>query len=226
MNYQELSRNLQAFMENTFPDTGTWDGGTVTSKEQIDMLIQQAEQRIFNLVRFPALRKNVLGTIAAGAQYLPLPGDFLAVHSLAVIRASGAYEFLLNKDVSYLRAVYPNPTMQGEPRFYAVFGPTTTVANPPALTDELSVLLAPTPDRLYDVELHYFFYPPTIASTGTSWLGDNMGVLLLAGAVLEAATFMKVDEKQFALYNTRFADALSFAQQFSRNAERADGFRT
>lgn len=226
MNYQQLSSALQAVVENTFPSTETWDGGEYTPKEQIDMLIMQAEQRIFNLVRFPALRKNVTGVLEIGRPYLALPGDFLAVHSLALVRPSGAYEFLLNKDVSFLRSVYPNPATQAEPRFYAVFGPTTTSSAPIGLTDELSAFLAPTPDQTYPVELHYFFYPPTITTANTSWLGDNMDSLLLSAAVLEAAIFMKVDEKQFAVYNSRYAEALASAQQYSRSSERSDGFRT
>lgn len=226
MNYTELSRALQATIENTFPATATWEGGEYTPAEQIALLVRRAEQRILLQSRFAALRKNVRGQLVANTPYLDLPGDYLAMHSVAIIKANGDYEFLLNKDVSYLRAVYPNPNATGEPRFYAIFGPTTADAAPPALTDELSAILAPTPAQVYDVELHYFFYPPSIVSAGTSWLGDNLDSLLLAGAVLEAAIFMKVDEKQLAAYTTSFTDALVAAQTLAKSAERADGFRT
>lgn len=226
MNYTQLSHALQATVENTFPATATWDLVEYTPAEQIALMFQRAEQRIFMQSRFAALRKNVRGQLVANTPYMDLPGDYLAMHSLAVVRASGDHEFLLNKDVSYLRAVYPNPNATGEPRFYAIFGPTTTNDSPPALTDELSVILAPTPGQVYDVELHYFFYPPSITSAGTSWLGDNLDSLLLAGAVLEAALFMKVDEKQLAAYTASFTDALVAAQSLAKSAERADGFRT
>lgn len=226
MNYTELSRALQATVENTFPATASWDSVDYTPAEQIALMFRRAEQRIFMQSRFAALRKNVSGQLVAGTPYMDLPGDYLAMHSMAIIKDNGDYEFLLNKDVSYLRAVYPNPNATGEPRFYAIFGPTTTDAAPPALTDELSAILAPTPAQVYDVELHYFFYPPSITSAGTSWLGDNLDSLLLAGAVLEAALFMKVDEKQLAAYTASFTDALVSAQSMAKSAERADGFRT
>lgn len=226
MNYVECSRALQAIVENTFPATATWDNVDYTPAEQIALMFTQAERRIYQQLRVSALRKNVTGPLPQGAVYLDLPGDFLAPHSIAIIRTNGDYEFLLNKDVSYLRAAYPNPNAQGEPRFYAMYGPTTTTDNPPLLTDELSIMVAPTPAQLYSVELHYFFYPPSITTAGTSWLGDNLSNLLLAGAVLEAAIFMKVDEKMLAMYTASFTDALGAAQSFVKSSERADGFRT
>lgn len=226
MNYTELSAALQAVVENTFPATVTWESVEYTPAEQIALMFTRAEQRIFQQLRVAALRKNVTGPLAAGSRYLDLPGDFLAPHSIAIIRSNGDYEFLLNKDVSYLRAVYPNPNTQAEPRFYAVFGPTTTTDNPPVLTNELSIMVAPTPAQLYEVELHYFFYPPTITTAQTSWLGDNMSSLLLAGATLEAAIFMKVDEKMLAMYTAHFTDAFVAAQTLAKSSERADGFRT
>jgi hypothetical protein len=226
MNYTQLSSALQATVENTFPPTATWDDVEYTPAEQIALMFDRAEERIYAQSRFAALRKNVSGALTADRPYLEMPGDYLAVHSLATIDATGRYTFLLNKDVSYLREVYPNPATTGAPRFYAVFGPTTTDTAPPSLTNELSLLVAPTPATALAVELHYFFYPPKISSAGTSWLGDNLGSLLLAGAVLEAALFMKVDEKQLAMYTASFTDALTTAQTMAKSAERADGFRT
>lgn len=226
MTYDELSAAISATVENTFPATGTAAGGSFTSKNQIDLFIKQAEQRIFNSVQFPALRKNVSGNTVSGMQYLELPGDFLSVYSAAVIDADGAYSFLLNKDVSFIREAYPSPAVQGVPRFYALFGPATTGTTPPALTNELSILLGPTPDQSYVLELHYFFYPPSIVDAGTSWLGDNLDSVLLAASVLEAALFMKVEQDLAQAYTARYQEALAIAKRLGDGMERQDAYRS
>lgn len=225
MTYDELVDALSATVENTFPATESARGGWVASKDQVDMLIRQAEQRIFNTVQFPSLRKNVIGNLVTGNQYLELPGDFLAAYSVAVIDAQGAYSYLLNKDVSFIREAYPSPAGTGVPRFYALFGPATTGA-PPALTNELSVLLGPTPDAAYALELHYFFYPPSIVDAGESWLGDNLDSVLLAAAVLEAALFMKVEEDMAKAYTARYQEALQIAKRLGDGLERQDAYRS
>jgi hypothetical protein len=178
MNYGQLFETIKGYVENDFPSTQFTDSaggtGTYTSKEQIDTFIQQAEQRIFNSVQFPSLRKNVTALTSAfpadpRAMYLNAPGDFLASYSIAVIDNSGNYEYLLNKDVNYLRAAYPNPSTTGIPKYYALFGPATTNTNPPVITNELTFFLAPTPDAAYTVEMHYFFYPESIVTASTTW---------------------------------------------------------
>lgn len=226
MTYDELSAAISATMENTFPATGTAAGGSFTSKNQIDLFIKQAEQRIFNAVQFPALRKNVSGNMVSGMQYLELPSDFLAVYSAAVIAGTGEYSFLLNKDVSFIREAYPSPAVQGVPRFYALFGPATTGTTPPALTNELSILLGPTPDQSYALELHYFFYPPSIVDVGTSWLGDNLDSVLLAASVLEAALFMKVEQDLAQACTARYQEALAIAKRLGDGMERQDAYRS
>jgi hypothetical protein len=226
MNYVELSAAISATMENTFPATDTAAGGVFTSKDQIDLFIRQAEQRICNTVQFPALRKNVTGVAPVGSPYLPLPGDFLAPYSMALVLPTGAYTYLLNKDVNFLREAYANPATLGVPRFYALFGPTTTLDDPPQLTEELSALLAPTPDRTYTVQLHYFFYPESIVTAGNSWLGDNVDAALLAAAVLEAAIFMKADKDQLETYAMRYQEALGMAKRLGDGMERQDSYRS
>jgi hypothetical protein len=226
MNYAQLSAQIQAYLENTFPDTLTWDGQTVTSKDQIDTFIKQAEQRIFNTVQFPSIRKNVTGALTANNKYLSSPGDFLSVYSLAVIDATGRYEFLLNKDVNFIRQAYPNPTSTGIPQYYALFGPTTTNNNPPVITNELSFMMGPTPDAAYSVELHYFFMPTSIVEAGTTWLGDNFDSVLLYGSLVEAAIFMKIDAQTEGLVlDTKYKEALALAKRLGDGLERSDSYR-
>ena len=141
MNYTELSDAIQAYTENT----------SSTFVAEIPVFITQAEQRIYNSVQFPSIRKNVTGNATSGNKYLSAPSDFLAVYSLAVIDSDGVYEYLLNKDVNFIRQAYPQPTDTGIPRYYALFGPTVNVST---VTDELSFILGPTPDAAYNVELH------------------------------------------------------------------------
>jgi hypothetical protein len=226
MNYAQLSANIQAYLENTFPDTGTWDGQTVTSKEQIDNFIQQAEQRIFNTVQFPSLRKNVTGLTTVSNKYLSAPSDFLSVYSMAAIDPTGRYEFLLNKDVNFIRQAYPNPNALGIPKYYALFGPTTTNTSPPLPTNELSFILGPTPDAVYNVELHYFYYPESIVTAGTTWLGDNIDAVLLYGALVEAAIFMKIDAKtEGIVLETKYKEAMAMAKRLGDGLERGDAYR-
>ena len=216
MNYTQLSAAIQDYAENPF------DAGLIAT------FVQQAEERIFNTVQFPSLRKNVTGQTTASNKYLASPGDFLSVYSMAVVDATGRYEYLLNKDVNFIRQAYPNPTSLGIPKYYALFGPTTTNSSPPVLTNELSFILGPTPDVAYNVELHYFFYPESISvsATGTSWLGDNFDPVLLYGSLVEAITYMKGEPDQIALYTTKYNEALAMAKRLGDGLERTDAYRT
>jgi len=226
MNYTQLSAQIQAYLENTFPDTLTWDNQTVSSKDQIDTFIKQAEQRIFNTVQFPSLRKNVTGLTTVSNKYLSSPSDFLSVFSMAVIDATGRYEFLLNKDVNFIRRAYPNPNALGIPQYYALFGPTTTNTTPPLPTNELSFILGPTPDAVYSVELHYFYYPESIVDAGTTWLGDNFDSVLLYGSLVEAAIFMKIDaQTEGIVLETKYKEALALAKRLGDGLERSDSYR-
>ena len=234
MNYSTLFETIKGYVENDFPSTQWTDSagtGTVTftQKEQIDTFIQQAEQRIYNIIQFPSLRKNVIGTTTNGNKYLSCPGDFLAVYSMAVIDpVTQEYLYLLNKDVNFIREAYPNPTATGKPYHYALFGPTTTNDNPPVITNELTFILGPTPDAVYSVELHYYYYPEsiTVAASGTTWLSDNFDSVLLYGALLEAYTFMKGEQDVIAQYQKRYDEALSLAKRLGDGMERQDAYRS
>lgn len=225
MTYNELVAAIQSYTENQFPDTYLADGSAVSSTTQINTFIQQAEQRIYNSVQFPSLRKNVTGNLTAGNMYLSSPDDFLSVYSLAVIDASGNYEYLLNKDVNFIRQAYPSPNDQAIPKYYALFGPTVNVT---AVTDELSFIVGPTPDASYSVELHYYYYPEsiTVASDGRTWLGDNFDSVLLYGTLVEAYTFMKGEQDMVQLYNAKYMEALALAKRLGDGLERSDAYRS
>jgi hypothetical protein len=220
MTYAELVAAIQNYTENPF------DYSSDTSI--IDTFIQQAEQRIYNTVQFPSLRKNVTGVTTANNKYLSAPGDFLAVYSLAVVDGDGAYEFLINKDVNFIRQAYPTPTSTGLPKYYALFGPTTTNDAPPVITDELSLIMGPTPDAAYSVELHYYYYPQSITETasGRTWLGDNLDSVLLYGSLVEAYTYMKGEADIMGLYNQKYQEALGLAKRLGDGLERSDAYRS
>jgi hypothetical protein len=218
MNYAQLFEAIKGYVENDFPDT-SWTAsvgpGTVTftSTEQINTFIVNAEERIFNAVQLLDLRKNVTGNCTAGNKYLSVPTDWLANFSLAVIDGDGNYEYLLNKDVSYIRQAFPNPNDEGLPSHYAYF-------------DENSYILGPTPDDDYEVELHYFYYPASITTANTSWLGDNFESVLLYGSLLEAYTFMKGEQDVIAGYQKRYDEALNLLKQLGEGKNRQDMYRT
>jgi hypothetical protein len=230
--YSELFETIKGYVENDFPSTVFTDTAgtgqvTFTSTEQVNTFIKQAEQRIYNSVQFPSIRKNVTGATTVNNKYLSSPGDFLAVYSMAVIDpVTGEYEYLLNKDVNFIRQAYPSPTATGKPYYYALFGPTTTNNTPPVITNELSFILGPTPDAAYSIELHYYYYPESIVTANTSWLGDNFSSVLLYGSLLEAYTFMKGEPDVIAGYQKRYDEAMILAKRLGDGMERTDAYRT
>ena len=213
MNYTELKANIQAYTENT----------ETNFVAEIPVFVQQAEQRIYNSVQFPSIRKNMTGVVSTTSTYLSAPDDYLATYSLAVIDASGNYEYLLNKDVNFIRQAYPSASDVGLPKYYALFGPTTSNST---ITTELTFILGPKPDANYNVELHYYYYPASIVTAGTSWLGDNFDSVLLYGSLVEAYTYMKGETDMMALYNQKFMEALALAKRLGDGMERQDAYRS
>jgi hypothetical protein len=213
MNYTQLQAAIVAYSENTSTEFAA----------EIATFVTQAEQRIYNTIQFPSLRKNVTGTTTSSNKYLQCPSDFLAVYSMAVINpTTSEYEYLLNKDVNFIRAGYPNPADTGIPKYYALFGPRSDDEK------ELAFILGPTPAAAYTVELHYFYYPESIttASTGRTWLGDNFDSVLFYGALVESATYMKQEQDIVALYNQKYQEALALAKRLGDGMERQDAYRS
>jgi hypothetical protein len=211
MNYTQLTASIKAYCENDFPQAV--GAGGLTSAEQIARFVQQAEQRIYNSIQFPALRKNVTGNATLNNKYLATPVDWLATFSLARINADGSYEYLLNKDVNFIREAFPFPAVSGAPTHYAIF-------------DENTFILGPTPDASYSMELHYFYYPQSIVTAGTSWLGDNLDSLLFYGSLLEAAAFMKSEPDTVKNYMERYNEAFTMGKQLGEGKDRQDMYRT
>ena len=209
MNYTELKDAIIAYTENQDP----------AFEAEVPVFVRQAEQRIYNSVQFPSLRKNVTGNTTGNNKYLACPNDFLAVYSMAVVDGTGRYEYLLNKDVNFIRQAYPSPTSTGLPRYYALFGSQSNDA------DELTFILGPTPDLAYTVELHYFYYPESIVTASTSWLGDNLDSVLLYGSLVEAYTYMKGEADMVKLYNDKYVEAMALAKRLGDGMERQDAYR-
>jgi hypothetical protein len=205
MNYSQLVTEIQSYTENQF------------ATADINTFITQAEQRIYNFVQLPALRKNVTGSLTAGNKYLSMPSNWLATFSLAVINANNEYHYLLNKDVNFIRESYPDTDSDfyGEPKYYAVF-------------DNTAFIVGPTPDASYNVELHYFYYPESITtvSGGQTWLGDNFSSALLYGSLLEAYTYMKGEADVIAQYQKRYDEAMVLLKQLSDGKDRQDAYRS
>lgn len=218
MNYATLFETIKGYVENDFPNTQWTDTagtGTVTftSTEQINTFIQQAEQRIYNAIQFPAIRKNMTGTTTQNNKYLAVPSDYLYTYSLAVIDpVTGAYEYLLNKDVNFIREAFPFPLVTGKPTHYANF-------------DSNTFILGPTPDAAYSMELHFGYYPESIVTANTTWLSDNFDSLLLYGALLEAYTFMKGEQDVIVVYQKRYDEAFTLAKQLGDGKLRQDAYR-
>jgi hypothetical protein len=220
MDYNELFSQVQTYTENIFPDTYLANGSTVSYTTQINTFIQQAEQRIYNTIQIPSLRKNVTGNCSSTTVYLGCPNDYLSTYSMAVIDGDGAYEYLLNKDVNFIRAAYPDPTYTGLPRYYALFGSRLNDPN------ELSFMLGPKPDANYGIELHYNAYPESIVDAGTSWLGDNYSPALLYGSLVEAyAVYMKGEPDMVTLYQGMYMQSIALLKNLGDGKQRMDAYR-
>ena len=202
MNYTELTQAVKDYTEN--------DETTFVS--QIPTFVRQAEERINRSVLIPDLRRNVTGTTTSSNRFVNTPSDFLAVFSFAVVDSSSKYQFLLPKDVNFLRAAYPQTTTTGTPVYYAIFN------------DE-SFIVAPTPNANYTVQLHYYYDPPSIVSSTTSWLGDNAETALLYGTLLEAYSFMKGEPDLINLYAKRYEEAIAQLYNLGKGLNRSDSYR-
>jgi hypothetical protein len=202
MNYTQLVAAIESYTENQFETT------------DIDTFIQEAEQRVYNSVQLPALRKNVIGNLTSGNKYLACPSDWLATFSLALINGNNEFTYLLDKDVNFIRGSYPDvdAAFYGTPEYYAQF-------------DQNTFILGPTPDASYSMELHYFYYPQSIVTAGTSWLGDNFDSVLLYGALLEAYTYMKGEADVTATYQKRYDEAMALLKQLGDGKNRRDAYR-
>jgi hypothetical protein len=203
MNYAQLVAAIQSYPENfeqSFVDN-------------IPNFVRQAEQRIFQMVQPPVLRKNVTANMTAGNKYLAVPPGFLAVYSLSVIMPDGSQSFLTNKDVNFIREAFPQPANTGAPTHYALF-------------DQDTFILGPAPDIDYGTELHCFVYPPSIVDAGTSWLGDNFEAALLYGALVEAGAFMKEEADVVAMYQKGFESAMAQLADLTDGKERRDAYRS
>jgi hypothetical protein len=201
MNYTELKANIQDICENTF------------TEDELAMFTQQAEQKIYNTVQIPALRKNVSGTFTASNNYLQIPSDFLYSYSLAVIDGSGDFHFLLNKDVNFIREAYPSSSSTGLPKHYANF-------------DDSSFIVGPTPNTGYTAELHYGYYPESIVTAGTTWLGDEFDSALLNGALIEAIRFMKGEADVVGMYEKLYVQAIGLLKNLGDGKLRQDAYRS
>jgi len=201
MNYTELKTNIEDICELTFTD------------DQLAMFTKQAEQKIYNAVQIPALRKNVTGTMTSSNVYLSVPTDFLYVYSLAVIDGSGNYTFLLNKDVNFIREAYSTSTSTGLPKHYAIF-------------NDDAFIPGPTPDSNYSTELHYGYYPESIVTASTTYLGDEFDSALLNGALVEAIRFMKGEPDMIALYDKMYVSAMSLLKVLGDGKLRSDTYRS
>jgi hypothetical protein len=189
----------------------------------IPLFVKQAEERIYNSVQIPALRKNVTGTTSNNNRYLSCPNDFLSVFSISALdQATGEFEFLLNKDVNFIRAAYPNPNETGFPKYYALYGPTVVDG---IITNELSFIIGPTPSGGYSLELNYYYYPESITTAQTSWLGDSYDPVLLYGSLREAYLFMKGEQDLITYYEKMYQDAIAQLNRLGTGLERGDAYR-
>jgi hypothetical protein len=204
MNYTQLVDLVKQYTQNE----------ETSFVANIPTFVQLAEERIYNAVFIPAIRKNQIGTLTPSNKYLTLPADWLANFSLAVITpVTNAQTFLLDKDVNFIRECYPDPDDIGVPKYYAIF-------------DKNTLILGPTPDSNYQVELHYYYYPESIVTASTSWLGDNFETVLLYGTLREAYIYMKGEQDMMQYYEQKYQESLGLLKLLGEGKDRRDAYRS
>ncbi len=204
MNYTQLTQLIQDYCEST----------EQSFVANIPTFVQLAEERIYNSVQIPAIRKNQIGTLTPANKYLTLPADWLATFSLAVINpTTNAQTFLLDKDVNFIRQSYPDPDDAGVPEYYAIF-------------DKNTLILGPTPDSNYQVEMHYYYYPESIVTANTSWVGDNFETVLLYGALREAYTYLKGEQDMMQYYEQKYQESIALLTRLGDGLNRRDSYRS
>ena len=204
MNYSQLVDLVKQYTQNE----------ETSFVANIPVFVQLAEERIYNAVFIPAIRKNQIGTLTPSNKYLTLPADWLANFSLAVITpVTNAQTFLIDKDVNFIRECYPDPDDSGVPKYYAIF-------------DKNTLILGPTPDSNYQVELHYYYYPQSIVTASTSWLGDNFETVLLYGTLREAYIYMKGEQDMIQYYEQKYQESLGLLKLLGEGKDRRDAFRS
>jgi hypothetical protein len=203
MNYTELVAAIKSYTENDYSTT------------DVNTFIQNAEQRIYNTVQIPDLRKNATGTMTSGNKYFALPSDWLSTFSIAVVDSNNEYTYLLNKDVNFIREAFPDTDLDyyAKPEYYGIF-------------DDTTMILGPTPDDNYTAELHYYYYPESIVTAGNTWLGDNFDTALFYGALLEAAAYMKEEPDVVTQYTTKYNESMQLLKNLGDGKNRRDAYRS
>lgn len=186
MDYTDLKERVESRVENAF------------TADDFAMFTRFAEKKIYNSVESLQQKSNKLSSIAQGNPYLTLPSDWLYSHSLAIIDGTGIYHYLLRKDVNFLREAYPNPNMTSRPRYFGDF-------------DENTIIVAPTPNFEYGVQLHYASYPESVVdnTSGTSWLLENVPNALIAGTAVQAGINLKLEQDIMAELREEYKQSLS-----------------
>ena len=203
MNYTQLVQAIKDYTEST----------ETSFVSHIDEFIKQAERKIYNEVQLPYLRKNVTGNATSGNKYVQTPSDFLAVYSMSIIDGSSDQHFLLNKDVNFIREAYANASTQAQPKYYALF-------------DHNTFILGPTPDSAYNIELHYYYYPTSIVTASTTWLGDNYEQALLYACLVQAYTYLKGDPDLMANYQKQYQENIVQLKMLGDGKDRRDAYRS
>ena len=203
MNYTQLVQAIKDYTEST----------ETSFVSHIDEIIKQSEKKIYNEVQLPYLRKNVTGSATSGNKYVQTPTDFLAVYSMAIIDSSSDQHFLLNKDVNFIREAYANASTQAQPKYYALF-------------DHNTFILGPTPDSAYNIELHYYYFPASIVSVSTTWLGDNYEQALLYACLVQAYTYLKGEPDLMANYEKQYQENIVQLKMLGDGKDRRDAYRS
>lgn len=203
MNYTQLVQAIKDYTEST----------ETSFVSHIDEFIKQAERKIYNEVQLPYLRKNVTGNATLGNKYVQTPSDFLAVYSMSIIDGSSDQHFLLNKDVNFIREAYANASTQAQPKYYALF-------------DHNTFILGPTPDSAYNIELHYYYFPTSIVSVSTTWLGDNYEQALLYACLVQAYTYLKGEPDLLANYEKQYQENMVQLKMLGDGKDRRDAYRS
>ncbi len=202
MNYTDLVQQIKDQLE--YSET--------TFVASIPDFVKRAEERIFRMVQIPDLRRVSTSNFVASNEFVTVPTDYLSTYSFAVTDGSGILSYMLNKEYEFIQTSYPDNTIEGLPRFYAI-------------VDDDTIQVAPVPDSTYAIEIFYFYLPTSIVSSQNTWLGDNAGNTIFWGSVVEGYKFLKGEGDLMQMYDNSFAEAIAELKILAEGRERRGTYR-
>jgi len=203
MNYSELLTNVRNYTEV---------GSEVLSDSIIDTFIANVENKIQRELDLDAFRKFQYSSFTIGSPFITLPDDFAFERGVQIKdQVTNDRTWLEQRDTTFIDEYNKDRSDTGTPKYYANW-------------DQNTIMVAPTPDAAYEIELWYNKTPDHLSSSQTTtWLSNNAPEVLIYGTVSEAFSYLK-NPTYVQLYDSKYAQAVQFLAQTQMGRKRRDEY--